>query len=135
MNKKQLQLLLIFAILYVAYAVVLFLVNTNSGVSFWLSFAFITVSFSLVVFSYFFVSENSRRKQVVGMPITTLSTMYFALEFILGTILMCFEIVFTWVFVPQFILFVAYALCFVGAMFSENNYKSAKVENQEENKE
>ena len=125
MNKKKVQMGLIFGILYVAYAVVLFLLNKNFELSFWLSFGFITLGFVFMMISYFFVNNPERKKQVVGMPVTGMSTMYFVVEFVLGTIFMFFpKLGFTAAFIPQFILFVLFALCFVGAMLGSNNYKS-----------
>ena len=124
MNKKKLQIGLIFAILFVAYNIVLFLLNNNYQISFWISFGFIVVSFVLTMVAFFFVSDEKRKKQVVGMPVTVLTVMYFVVEFVLGTILMIFSsLSFAAVFVPQFVLFVLFLLCFVPAMLSENNYK------------
>ena len=124
MDKKKLQLGLIFAILFVAYAVVLFLLNKNWTLTFWLSLGFIVVAFAFVMFAFFFVSKESRKQQVVGMPVTVLTVMYAVVEFIMGTIFMFFNVSFAAVFVPQFIVFVLFLLCFVGAMFSSKNYKT-----------
>lgn len=136
MDKKKLQLGLIFAILFVAYAVVLFLLNKNWTLTFWLSLGFIVVAFAFVMFAFFFVSKESRKQQVVGMPITVLTVMYAAVEFVMGTIFMFFNVSFAAVFVPQFIVFVLFLLCFVGAIFSSNNYKTeaqlAQQKQQEE---
>ena len=135
MDKKKLQTGLIFAILYVAYAVVLFLLNKNFKISFWLSFGFITLGFIFMMIAFFFVSNEKRKKQVVGMPVTVLSVMYFALEFVLGTIFMFIpSLSFTWAFVPQFVVFVLFLLCFVGAMLGSNNYKSESTVAVEEQK-
>ena len=41
---------------------------------------------------------------------------------------------FTWAFVPQFVVFVLFLLCFVGAMLSSNNYKSEEQIKQEQEK-
>ena len=124
MNKKKLQIGLIFAILFVAYNIVLFLLNNDYQISFWISFGFIVASFVLTMIAFFFVSDEKRKKQVVGMPVTVLTVMYFVVEFVLGTILMIFpSLSFAAVFVPQFVLFVLFLLCFVPAMLSENNYK------------
>lgn len=125
MNKKKLTLGLVFGILFVAYNLILFLVNpaTNYFISFWLSFGFIVVSFIFLVFAYLFVSDDKRKHQVVGMPVGVMTTLYFAVEFVLGTILMCFNISFAASFIPQFVLFVLYLICFVPAILSENNYK------------
>jgi Na+/proline symporter len=111
MDKKKLQLGLIFAILFVAYAVVLFLLNKNWTLTFWLSLGFIVVAFAFVMFAFFFVSKESRKQQVVGMPVTVLTVMYAVIEFIMGTIFMFFDVVFAAVFVPQFIVFVLFLLC------------------------
>lgn len=124
MDKKKLQLGLIFAILFVAYAVVLFLLNKNWTLTFWLSLGFIVVAFAFVMFAFFFVSKESRKQQVVGMPVTVLTVMYAVIEFVMGTIFMFFDLSFAAVFVPQFIVFVLFLLCFVGAMFSSKNYKT-----------
>ena len=132
MDKKKLQLGLIFAILFVAYAVVLVLLNKNWTLTFWLSLGFIVVAFAFVMFAFFFVSKESRKQQVVGMPVTVLTVMSAVVEFVMGTIFMFFDVVFAAVFVPQFIVFVLFLLCFVGAMFSSKNYKTeAKVEEQQ----
>ena len=136
MDKKKLQLGLIFAILFVAYAVVLFLLNKNWTLTFWLSLGFIVVAFAFGMFAFFFVSKESRKQQVVGMPVTVLTVMYAVIEFVMGTIFLFFNVSFAAVFVPQFIVFVLFLLCFVGAMFSSKNYKTeaelAKQQNVEQ---
>ena len=76
------------------------------------------------MFAFFFVSKESRKQQVVGMPVTVLTVMYAVIEFVMGTIFMFFDISIAAVFVPQFIVFVLFLLCFVGAMFSSKNYKT-----------
>ena len=132
MDKKKLQLGLIFAILFVTYAVVLVLLNKNWSLTFWLSLGFIVVAFAFVMFAFFFVSKESRKQQVVGMPVTVLTVMYAVVEFVMGTIFMCFDLAFAAVFVPQFIVFALFLLCFVGAMFSSKNYKTeAQVTKQQ----
>ena len=132
MNKKKLQTGLIFAILFVAYNILLFLLNKNYEISFWISFGFIVASFVFTMVAFFFVADEKRKKQVVGMPVTVLTVMYFVVEFVLGTILMIFpSLSFAGVFVPQFILFVLFLLCFVPAMLSENNYKQNDPVNED----
>ncbi len=130
MNRKKLQLGLMFGVFFVAYLTVLFLVAKTFYTSFWVSFIFVVLAFIFTTIGFFFVSNEQRKKQVVGMPVTVMTAMYFVVEFILGTILMFFDIQFVWSFVPQFILFVLFILCFIPAMLSENNYKTTneKVE-------
>lgn len=130
MDRRKLQLSLIFAIILVAYNIVLFLVTKVLYTSFWVSYIFIMLSLLFVIISFFFVSSENRKKQVVGMPVTVLSVLYFCAEFILGTIFMFFNLEFSAVFVPQFVLFVLFALCFVPAILSPKNYKKENTEKQ-----
>lgn len=134
MNRKKLQLGLIFAILVVAYNIVLFLVTNNFYTSFWVSFAFIMVAYILTAIAFFFVADPKRKKQVVGMPVTVLTCLYLVAEFIMGTIFMFFNVSFAAVFIPQFILLVLFLLCFVPAILSENNYKTEQQKENQENK-
>ena len=136
MNKKKLTTLLVFGILYVTYAVVLFLLNKNYQLSFWLSFGFITASVLFMLLSFTFASKDGRSQQVVGMPVNVLSSIYFGIEFVLGTILMIFPALsFAAVFVPQFVLLALYLVCFVPAILSDNNYKSVEIKAEEKKEE
>ena len=126
MNRKKLQLGLIFGIFLVAYNIVVFLVAEKFHTSFWISFIFVLLAFLFMAFAFFFVSDEKRKKQVVGMPITVLTTMYYVIELIMGTIFMFFDVSFVAVFLPQFLLFVLFVVCFIPAVLSENNYKSTE---------
>lgn len=130
MDKRKIQLGLIFAILVVTYNIVLFLVAQNLHTSFWVSYIFIMISILSCVISFFFVSNEKRKKQVVGMPVTVLSVLYFVCEFIMGTIFMFFDVSFAAVFVPQFVLCALFLICFIPALMSPKNYKTAKQEIQ-----
>ncbi len=128
MDKKKLQLLLMFAIVVVVYNIVLFLLAKLFHTSFWVSYAFIMFAIFMCIISFFFVSNEKRKSQVVGMPVTVLSSLYLAVEFIMGTVFMFFDVSFAAVFVPQFVLCAIYLLCFIPAMMSTKNYKTAKEE-------
>ena len=136
MDRKKLQLGLIFAIILVSYNIVLFLLTKVMHTSFWVSYIFIMIALIFVMFSFFFVSNEKRKKQVVGMPVTVLSVLYLCTEFIMGTIFMFFNLEFSAIFVPQFVLFVLFALCFIPAVLSPNNYKKEQgdIKKIEENK-
>ena len=58
-----------------------------------------------MVLAYMFVAKPEIKAQVVGLPVTVLTTMYFALEFVVGTIFMFFNWSFVAAFIPQFVLF------------------------------
>ncbi len=131
MDRKKLQLGLGFGVFFVAYLIVLFLVTNNLHTSFWVSLIFVVLAFLFMTIAFFFVSNEKRKKQVVGLPVTTMTVMYFVIEFIMGTIFMFFDVEFVWVFVPQFIVFVLFLLCFMPAMISENNYKREPIEDKE----
>ncbi len=131
MDRKKLQLSLGFGVFFVAYLIVLFLVTNRFYTSFWVSLIFVVLAFLFMTIAFFFVSNEKRKKQVVGLPVTTMTVMYFVIEFIMGTIFMFFNIEFVWVFVPQFIVFVLFLLCFMPAMISENNYKRENVNKTE----
>ena len=133
MDRKKLQLGLGFGVFFVAYLIVLFLVANNLHTSFWVSLIFVVLSFLFMTIAFFFVSNEKRKKQVVGLPVTTMTVMYFVLEFIMGTIFMFFDAPFVWVFVPQFIVFVLFLLCFMPAMISENNYKREPIKTENKN--
>ncbi len=133
MDRKKLQLGLGFGVFFVAYLIVLFLVANNLHTSFWVSLIFVVLSFLFMTIAFFFVSNEKRKKQVVGLPVTTMTVMYFVIEFVMGTIFMFFNVEFVWVFVPQFIVFVLFLLCFMPAMISENNYKREPAKNNDEN--
>ncbi len=135
MDRKKLQLTLGFGVFFVAYLIVLFLVTNNLHTSFWVSLIFVVLAFLFMTIAFFFVSNEKRKKQVVGMPVTTMTVMYFVIEFVMGTIFMFFDIEFVWVFVPQFIVFVLFLLCFMPAMISENNYKREPQKTKNKNDE
>ena len=128
MDKKKLQLLLMFAIVVVVYNIVLFLLAKLFHTSFWVSYAFIMFAIFMCIISFFFVSNEKRKSQVVGMPVTVLSSLYLAVEFIMGTVFMFFDVSFAAVFVPQFVLCAIYLLCFIPAMMSTKNYKTVREE-------
>ena len=128
MDKKKLQLLLMFAIVVVVYNIVLFLLTELFHTSFWVSYAFIMFAIFMCIISFFFVSNEKRKSQVVGMPVTVLSSLYLAVEFIMGTVFMFFDVSFAAVFVPQFVLCAIYLLCFIPAMMSTKNYKTVREE-------
>ena len=124
MNRKKLITTLIFGVILATYLTVLFLLKKEFNMSFWLSFGFIMASFVIMVASFLFVANENRKRQVVGMPVTVLSSLYFAVEFVLGTIFMFFNLTFVPVFIPQFVLFALFLICYIPAMLSENNYKN-----------
>ena len=128
MDRKKVQLGLMFAIIVVVYNIVLFLIAKTLHMSFWVSYGFIMFSILMCVISFFFVSNEKRKSQVVGMPVTVLSSLYFVIEFIMGTIFMFFNVSFAAVFVPQFVLCAIYLLCFIPAVMSTKNYKTAREE-------
>lgn len=130
MDRKKVQLSLMFAIVVVVYNIVLFLLAGAFHTSFWTSYAFIMFSIIMCVISFFFVSNEKRKSQVVGMPVTVLSSLYLAIEFVMGTIFMFFDVAFATVFVPQFVLCALYLLCFIPAIMSPKNYKTAREERQ-----
>lgn len=123
MKRKQLILPLIFAVLLAVYCTVVFLVVKEFTTSFWVSFGFILAAFIIMMLCYMFVSKESRKKQVVGMPVTVLSSLYFTIEFIMGTIFMFFNVSFVAVFIPQLILFALFLIILIPALLSEKNYK------------
>ena len=128
MDRKKVQLGLMFAIIVVTYNIVLFLLAKILHISFWISYGFIMFSIIMCVISFFFVSSEKRKSQVVGMPVTVLSSLYLAIEFVMGTIFMFFDLSFAPVFVPQFVLCAVYLLCFIPAIMSTKNYKDAREE-------
>ena len=128
MDRKKAQLGLMFAIIVIVYNIVLFLLAKTLHTSFWVSYGFIMFSILMCVISFFFVSNEKRKSQVVGMPVTVLSSLYFVIEFIMGTIFMFFDVSFAAVFVPQFVLCAIYLLCFIPAVMSTKNYKTARAE-------
>ena len=123
MNRKKLITGLVLGVVLVTYLTVLFLVKKEFGTSFWVSFAFVMASFLIVVASFMFVANENRKPQVVGMPVTVLSCLYCVVEFILGTIFMFFTLDFVPVFIPQFVLFALFLICYIPAILSEKNYK------------
>ena len=122
--KKNLMYGIVLLLLFATYNVCLFLLDKNLYTSFWISYAFIVLAFLCLCFGIFFATGKKRRKQVVGMPIITLCFLYFILQFVLGTVLMCFNISFVASFIPQLIAFVLFAVCFIPALLSDKNYKS-----------
>ena len=81
MDRKKVQLGLMFAIIVIVYNIVLFLLAKTLHTSFWVSYGFIMFSILMCVISFFFVSNEKRKSQVVGMPVTVLSSLYFVIEF------------------------------------------------------
>ena len=129
MNRKKLITGLVFAVLLATYLTVLFLVKKVFDTSFWVSFGFILASFIMVIVSFMFVANENRKRQVVGMPVTVLSCLYFAVEFVLGTIFMFFTLDFVPVFIPQFVLFALFLVCYIPAILSDKNYKQDNNQN------
>lgn len=129
MNRKKLITGLVLGVILITYLTVLFLVKKEFGTSFWVSFAFILASFLIVVASFMFVANENRKHQVVGMPVTVLSCLYFAAEFVLGTIFMFFTLDFVPVFIPQFVLFALFLVCYIPAILSDKNYKRTNDQN------
>ena len=59
--------------------------GTDHPKSVWLAYAFIHIAYLLLVATSFLVKENSQ-KVVMGMPLYTVSTIYFALSFVINLI-------------------------------------------------
>ena len=57
MNRKKLQLGLMFGVFFVAYLTVLFLVAKTFYTSFWVSFIFVVLAFIFTTICFFFVSN------------------------------------------------------------------------------
>ena len=76
-----------------------------------------------MAFAYFYTSNKVLAQRVVGLPLRTLTTMYFVVELIMGTIFLYFNLKFLAVFLPQFIVLVLFLLVFVPALLSDQNAK------------
>ena len=137
MKKSRLILPITLLIFYATYCLVVFLVSKTFPQGFWISFGFVTLAYVVMDFSRMYVSHDNIKKQVVGLPVGTMSVMYFIVEMILGTVFMFVNVSFLAYFLPQIILFALFLLCFIPAILSDKNYKeeqSKEDKAQEENK-
>lgn len=132
MKKSKLIMPICMFIFIATYLLVVLLSAKNYTTSYWVCLAFVIVSYLIMDFALVFTSKEKIREQVVGLPVGTMSVMYFALELVLGTVFMFVEVSFLAYFLPQIILFSLFLLCFIPAMLSDKNYKS---EPQDQNKE
>ena len=137
MKKSRLILPITLLIFYATYCLVVFLVSKTFPQGFWISFGFVTLAYLFMDFSLMYVSHDNIKKQVVGLPVGTMSVMYFIVEMILGTVFMFVNVSFLAYFLPQIILFALFLLCFIPAILSDTNYKEEQPKEdkaQEENK-
>ncbi len=137
MKKSKLILPITLLIFYATYCLVVFLVSKTFPQGFWISFGFVTLAYLFMDFSLMYVSHDNIKKQVVGLPVGTMSVMYFIVEMILGTVFMFVNVSFLAYFLPQIILFALFLLCFIPAILSDKNYKEEQPKEdkaQEENK-
>lgn len=137
MKKSKLILPITLLIFYATYCLVVFLASKTFPQGFWVSFGFVTLAYLFMDFSLMYVSHDNIKKQVVGLPVGTMSVMYFIVEMILGTVFMFVDVSFLAYFLPQIILFALFLLCFIPAILSDKNYKEEQQKEdkaQEENK-
>lgn len=137
MKKSRLILPITLLIFYATYCLVVFLVSKTFPQGFWISFGFVTLAYLFMDFSLMYVSHDNIKKQVVGLPVGTMSVIYFIVEMILGTVFMFVNVSFLAYFLPQIILFALFLLCFIPAILSDKNYKEEQPKedkSQEENK-
>lgn len=130
MKKSKLIMPICMFIFIATYLLVVLLVAKDFTTAFWVSLAFVVVSYLIMDFALMFTKKEHIKEQVVGLPVGTMSVMYFALELVLGTVFMFVEVSFLAYFLPQIILFSLFLLCFIPAMLSDKNYKTEPQQEQ-----
>lgn len=135
MKKSKLILPITLLIFYATYCLVVFLVSKTFPQGFWVSFGFVTLAYLFMDFSLLYVSNDNNKKQVVGLPVSTMSVMYFSVELILGTVFMFVNVSFLAYFLPQVILLSLFLLCYVPAILSDKNYKEQPKKEEDSAKE
>ncbi|MBE5746104.1 MAG: hypothetical protein E7359_02325 [Clostridiales bacterium] len=98
------------------YNILIFTLYNNLNKNFWAGYAFIMLAMIIMLISFVITNASSRNKNVVGIPLTTLSVYYFILEAILGSLLMFFNIPFLAVLLPQLIVFIIFIAIYVIAV-------------------
>ena len=124
MKKSKLIMPICMFIFIATYLLVVLLVAKDFTTAFWVSLAFVIASYLIMDFALMFTKKENIKEQVVGLPVGTMSVMYFALELVLGTVFMFVKVSFLAYFLPQIILFSLFLLCFIPAMLSDKNYKT-----------
>ena len=124
MKKSKFILPICSTIFIATYLLVVFLTKKEFNAGFWVSLAFVVVAYLIMDFALMYTRQKHIKSQVVGLPVSTMSVMYFALELVMGTVFMFVNVPFLAYFLPQIIVFALFLMCFVLAMLSDNNYKS-----------
>ena len=101
------------------YNLILFLVRNNNSNSFWLNYGFIMFGFVMFFVSLIIKNTKNNAPKVTGLPIGTLSFLYLAIVFIVGTIFMFFHAIsFNVVLIVHCVLAALYLLVYVPAIFN-----------------
>ncbi len=124
MRKSKFILPICSFIFIATYLLIVFLTKKEFNAGFWVSLAFVVVAYLIMDFALMYTHQKHIKSQVVGLPVGTMSVMYFALELVMGTVFMFVNVPFLAYFLPQIIVFSLFLMCFVLAMLSDNNYKS-----------
>ncbi len=98
------------------FNVLVFSLKETFSNNFWASYVLITLSLLIMLISFIVTFTSKKANEVVGLPITTLSTIYAVFEIILGSLLMSFDLSFKIVFLPQIICFIIFLAIYVPAL-------------------
>lgn len=91
MNKKKFIAILYSAIVVTGlYNLILFLLNKNWTISFWLNYGFIMFAIVMTFVSMMITNSKNNQNEVKGISIISLSFIYLTLTFVVGTTLMFF---------------------------------------------
>lgn len=95
-NSKMKMIALIFAICFVIYNVVVFVIAgfEDHGASFWISYAFMMVAFAVLAITLFMLKSRDIQPKdwIFGFPILKHSSIYIVAEFVLSVLFMLLDL-------------------------------------------
>ena len=105
LNEKEKQGLLVLALLFVVYTLIVLAVPFAKGGVFWLTYLFTAVAFGVqaYVFKLSFEKEAGAKSKFYGFPIARVGVLYLAAQIVLGLVFMALEAV-----VPVWLTLVVY---------------------------
>lgn len=129
MKKKTLMVLLV-SLFLILFNVMFFMLGGHVGAnaSRWVSYGAIHAAYLLMVFTPTFNCAG-KIDRIFGLPITTASVLYFAVEFVVGLLFVLFNPVSVKAAVIiQLIVFVFYAACLLTLMIANASAEEAEAE-------
>ncbi len=114
--KKVLTTTISIVCLMAIYNILVFCLTKNLTQNFWTGYIFVMLGFVFMLVSFALVYGGKKQGEISGLPIKTMSVLYFILMVIIASSLMFLNISFLAVFLPLIIISLIFVAVYVPAV-------------------